>query len=125
MLAVVRLLWRNANTQPALPDKLNPLERFAAHATHGLLYAAMFILPLSGYVDSSAGGYHIAFFDLFELPLLIPENKTVFDIALLIHQLVGYGLIGPLVLHLGAVAKHHFVLRDNVLRRMLPGRIDD
>ena len=122
MLAVVRVLWRRRNVQPAMPAGLAAWERFAAHATHTMLYLAMFVLPISGYVDSSAGGYHVAFFGLFELPLVIPKNEALLEAAVLVHQSVAYGLIGLLVLHVGAVLKQHFVLRNDVLRRMLPRR---
>jgi cytochrome b561 len=120
VLALLRLLWISTHPRPALPQNLRPWERTAAHATHGLLYLAMLLLPVSGYIDSSAGGYHLAFFDLFEVPKIIPENKGFEELAVLIHSSLAYGLIAVLVLHLGAVAKHHLIHKDETLRRMLP-----
>ena len=120
VLAVLRLLWIKAHARPALPQNLRPLERVAAHTTHGLLYLAMFLLPFSGYLDSSAGGYHLAFFDLFDLPKVLPKNKDIEELMVLIHSSLAYGLIAVLLLHLVAVAKHHLILKDDTLRRMLP-----
>jgi cytochrome b561 len=71
-------------------------------------------------VDASAGGYHLAFFDLFEVPKIIPANQEVAELSATIHSLLAYGLIGLLALHLGAVVKHHLILQDDTLRRMLP-----
>jgi len=120
VLAVLRLLWIRTHTKPPLPQSLRPWEQSAAHATHGLLYLAMFLLPVSGYLDSSAGGYHLAFFDLFEIPKVIPKNKDIEEISVLVHSSLAYGLIAVLAIHLGAVAKHHLILKDDTLRRMLP-----
>lgn len=120
VLAVLRVLWIRTHAKPALPQNLLPMERIAAKATHGLLYLAIFLLPITGYIDSSAGGYHLAFFDLFDVPKVIPKNKEIEKLAALIHAGIAYGLIALLMLHLGAVAKHHLILKDDTLRRMLP-----
>lgn len=120
VLVVVRITWVISHPKPGLPNNLNPWERSAARATHGFLYLSMILLPVSGYVDSSAGGYHLAFFDLFDIPKLITKDKGTEELAVLVHSTLAYGVIGVLVLHMGAVAKHHFILRDGVLRRMLP-----
>ncbi len=120
LLAVVRVWWLTSHPRPELPDNLQPWEKIAAHATHGLLYLSMFLLPLSGYVDSSAGGYHLSFFGLFDVPKFIPKSETLEQIAVAVHETLAYGLMAVLALHLGAVAKHHLILKDGVLRRMLP-----
>ncbi len=122
VLAIVRLLWIRTHDKPGLPENIEPWERAAAHATHGLLYLVMFLLPVSGYVDSSAGGYHLAFFDLFDIPKIIPKDQGIEELSAWIHSSLAYGLMGLLVLHLGAVAKHQWILRDKVLSRMLPER---
>lgn len=120
VLAVLRVTWVASHAKPGMPDTLQPWEKAAAHATHGLLYLAMFLLPISGYVDSSAGGYHLALFDWFDIPKIIPKNDAIEAVAVWVHAGLAYGLIALLALHLGAVAKHHLILKDNVLRRMLP-----
>jgi len=120
VLAIARFWWIHSHTRPGLPENLQPWEKMAARMTHGLFYLAMLMLPVSGYVDSSAGGYHLAFFDLFDIPKVIGKDKDLEELALLIHSSLAYGLIGLLVLHLGAVAKHHLILKDDILRRMLP-----
>lgn len=122
LLALVRLAWRARGPIPDIPRGLKPLEYVLAGVVHGYLYGAMLVLPLSGYVDSSTGGYHLSWFGLFEIPMLLPKNQTQFELAAAVHRWIGYGLIAVLVLHVGAVLKHHFVLKDDVLRRMLPGK---
>jgi cytochrome b561 len=99
-------------------------EAFAAHAGHFLLYTAMLMLPVTGYLDSAFGGYHISVFGLFDIPMLFEKNKPLFELTVQAHRWIAYGL-GLLVLaHAGAALKHHFIQRDDVLLRMLKDRPD-
>src|SRR4029077_11827122 len=54
VLVALRLLWRAMNPSPALPFNTPPGERFAAHASHGLLYVLMIAMPLSGWIINSS-----------------------------------------------------------------------
>ncbi len=118
-LFVVRAAWRRISPPPALPASMTGTERQAAHAGHLLLYAAMFALPFTGYLDSALGGYHINVFGLFDVPLVFEKNKALGELAEEAHTLIAYGLIALVMVHAGAALKHHFVARDDVLKRML------
>jgi len=120
-LLLARIVWRQLSPAPALPASMSAQERFAAHAGHGLLYAAMLMLPITGYLDSAFGGYHINVFGLFEVPMLLEKNKMLFELTVTAHQWIGYGLGGLILIHAGAALKHHFVNKDGVLLRMLKG----
>lgn len=85
------------------------------------LYALMMGMPLVGWLSLSAEGDPIPFFGL-ELPALIDKNKDLAELLEEIHEIggtVGYFLIG---LHAAAALFHHYVVRDNSLRRILPRR---
>ena len=82
----------------------------------------MLLLPVSGYVDSSAGGYHLAFFDLFDIPKVIGKDKALEEFVVELHRLLAYAMLGLLSLHVGAAAWHARVRRDGPFARMLPGR---
>jgi cytochrome b561 len=93
----------------------------ASKLLHLALYALMIVMPLLGWLALSAAGKHIPFFGL-ELPPLIGENKPLVDTIEEIHETIGnigYFLIG---LHIVAALYHHFLVHDNTLARMLPGR---
>ena len=78
-------------------------------------------MPLAGWLILSAAGKPIPFFGI-HLPALIAENKDLSKLIKEVHETVGtigYFLIG---LHALAALFHHYVLRDNTLLRMLPGR---
>lgn len=121
VVALFRIGWRARGIVPPAPTGLTAAEHLLAKGMHLLLYVLMLILPISGYLDSSAGGYHLGWFGFFEIPMLIPKNETLFEIALAVHRWGAYLLIGALALHLAGILKHQLVLKDGLLRRMLPG----
>lgn len=118
-LILLRIFWRLSQAAPPLPHHLKPWEMLAARITHGGLYALMLILPISGYLDSVAGGYKTQFWGL-EVPHLVSTDKALAELALAVHVYASYALYLLLALHVSAALKHHFILRDCVLRRMLP-----
>ncbi|MEM7567096.1 MAG: cytochrome b [Pseudomonadota bacterium] len=122
-LAAIRLVWRlTGGDTPPLPTDIKPWERVAAHVTHYGLYALLFAMPLIGWVLVSSAPIQVPtlLFTVIPLPHLMGPNETVYLIAEWAHWLGGLGFLGLIALHAGAALKHHFVLRDNVLVRMLP-----
>ena len=123
-LATLRLLWRWLNPTPPLPSNLRPHERFLARFTHGALYVLLFAMPLTGWIMSSARGFAVSWFNLFQLPDLVPKSEMLYDAMVTTHATLAIALAVTVALHIAAALKHHFVLKDDTLRRMLPfGRI--
>jgi len=120
MLAVVRLAWRLANPTPPLPSTLKPYERFLANFTHAALYVLIFAMPISGWIMSSARGFPVSWFNLVQLPDLVAKNRPLYEAMLETHEALAWTLGAVATLHALAALKHHFVLKDTVLRRMLP-----
>ena len=119
-LVVLRVLWRWINITPALPQHLPRHEVLLAKTTHRLLYALMLVMPLSGYVINSAANFPLNVFGIVQIPNVVPESQIIGDWASLVHLTVFWGFVILLIGHIGGALRHHFVLRDNVLRRMLP-----
>jgi len=126
-LSVLRLVWRLVNKVPPLPEHMPTWERYAAHASHVLLYVLIVAIPLSGWALASASplGIPTIWFGQFEIPHLpglqgYADQHAVEDQAHEVHELLGNLMIGLLVIHVGAALKHHFWDRDDVLTRMLP-----
>lgn len=121
VLTLVRLGWRLANPAPPLPAGTPGWEKGLAHLTHVAFYAILLILPLSGWLASSAAGRDINWFGLFNWPLLpIGGGREAAGQFMDIHRLVVKGLYVLLALHVLAALKHQFFDRDNVVHRMLP-----
>jgi cytochrome b561/polyisoprenoid-binding protein YceI len=119
-LAVLRLLWRWLNPTPPLPSNLKSYERFLAHFTHAALYVLLFAMPLTGWIMSSARGFPVSWFDLFQLPDLVPKSRTLYEAMMTTHAALAIALALTVALHIAGALKHHFVLKDDTLRRMLP-----
>lgn len=119
-LALIRLAWRSGNPTPELPPALKPYERALARFTHAALYVLLFALPLSGWTMSSARGFSVSWFGLFQLPDLVPRNHSLYEALVATHVTLVCVLAVVVALHIAGALKHHFVLRDDVLRRMLP-----
>jgi cytochrome b561 len=123
-LSVVRLLWRLAHRPPPFVATVRTWERGVAHAVHWLLYALTILIPLSGWVFTSASPkrYPLDFFGLFPLPMFpVGQDKTISDVVAERHEQLAWLMIGLLVLHIGAALKHRLLDRDGTLDRMWPG----
>jgi cytochrome b561 len=119
-LAVIRLVWRFVNPTPLLPDNLKPWERAAAHVTHQGLYSLLFAMPLTGWIASSARSFPVSWFGMMQLPDFVAPNRPLYDSLMTVHDWLSWTLVAIALLHVAAAIKHHFVLKDHVLRRMLP-----
>ena len=116
-LTAIRTIWRL--THPAPPSLPMPAwQKLSAYATHGVLYVLMFALPLSGWAYSNATGYPVVYLGLLPLPDLVEKSKELAERLLGLHEVLGWCLLGLLLLHVAAALKHHFVDRDAMLKRM-------
>ena len=122
LLVLVRLAWRVAHRPPALPASMPKPMQLAAHAGHGLLYLLMLAIPLSGWLMSSAKGFQTVWFGVLPIPDLVSKDKALGDLLALVHQSLNLLFVAVLAGHIGAALKHHFIDRDDILTRMLPGR---
>ncbi|MGH8327874.1 MAG: YceI family protein [Steroidobacteraceae bacterium] len=119
-LAALRLLWRWLNPTPPLPSSLKPHERFLARFTHAALYLLLFAMPLTGWILSSARGFPVSWFRMAQLPDLVPKSETLYSAMVTTHAALAIALALVVALHIAGALKHHFVLKDDTLRRMLP-----
>ena len=119
LLVMMRAIWRLLNPTPALPSDLPRWEQMGARISHALLYLMMFMLPVSGWVINSAANIPFKIFWTFPLPDLVAPDKSLADLAKLVHLYLVIALVALLTLHIGAALRHHFVRRNNVLNSML------
>jgi cytochrome b561 len=120
-VAVVRLAWRATHREPKPLDGIPPWQTMSARVVHWLLYLLLFVVPLLGWINASYRNMPIVMFGL-ELPKLVatraPAWRWTGDVHVLLAEYAMLGLVG---LHVAAALYHHFIRRDGVLRRMLPG----
>lgn len=124
-LAVLRLLWRlRGGPAPAAPPGPK-WQHLAARASHVALYTLLFLQPLTGWLMSSARGFTVSVFNLFTIPDLVPVNQDLYNLLHETHEVLASLLFLIVVVHVLAALGHHFIHRNDVLRRMLPVRLKD
>ncbi|MBN8769461.1 MAG: cytochrome b [Stenotrophomonas nitritireducens] len=121
VLVALRLAWRlYAGAPRPVPGTPTWQERIA-EATHWLLYALMFAIPLSGWLYDSASGLRpFKLFGLFEMPKLVAPSEASAQVSHAIHEWGFWLLILVVLAHAGAALYHHLHQRDATLARMLP-----
>ncbi len=123
LLWALRLAWRSFSPAPASPSTLPAVQRTIARASHVLLYVCMLVMPVSGFIGSKAGGFAASWFGIVEMPDLFGKNDAINFWAEAVHTFTAYGLLALVCVHASAALHHHFVRRDAVMARMLPGTI--
>jgi cytochrome b561 len=119
LLVVARMLWRLTHRPPELPP-MPAWQRAASTATHALLYVLMLVIPITGWLFSSASGFPVVYFGVVQLPDLVQKNKELAELFQTWHAVLNYTMFAVVGLHVLAAVKHHLVDRDTVLHRMLP-----
>jgi cytochrome b561 len=122
LLVLARLAWRLGHRPPPLPTLMPAWQKRAAEVGHGLLYLLMVAIPLSGWLMSSAKGFQTVYLGLLPIPDLLGKDKALGEALQTLHLSLNLTLIAVVAGHVGAALKHHFIDRDDVLRRMLPAR---
>lgn len=121
-IALVRLANRRLGELPPWAPTLVDWEKRFIHRAEQLMYGAMLVMPVSGFLYVMAGGYGVHFFGLWHLPNPIGAWPLLASASRLVHQVAGIALAVAIAGHVSLVLRHHFFMRDGLLRRMLPGR---
>ncbi len=116
---VIRVIWRHISPPPAAPKTHSKFTRISAVAAHITLYALLFALLISGYLISTAEGKPISVFGIFDVPATLADAGSQADIAGVIHFWLAWSVVILSVLHGLAALKHHFIDKDDTLKRML------
>lgn len=121
LLVIVRLINRLRHRPPPLPADLPAVQVFAAKASHWLLYALIFAIPLVGWAMLSAGGYPVTMFNGLALPAIAPHNATLYAVLRSAHTWLALLLFATVLMHLAAALFHAWVRRDEVFASMARG----
>ena len=120
-LVVVRLAWRLYAGAPPPVSGLPRIQRFAAGATHAVLYLLILAMPLSGWLYDSASGLRpLQWFGLFAVPKLVGADEDLADDLHDLHEDLFAILVVVALLHVAAAVWHHVFRGDATLARMLP-----
>jgi cytochrome b561 len=117
-LVIFRILWRATHAAPPLAIAIPAWQEKVMKLTHIALYLLMLAIPLVGWLMSSAKGYTVNYFGLFELPDLVDMDKAFGHLLKEIHEFLANGLMALVGLHVLAALKHQFIDKDGLLSRM-------
>ena len=120
LLVLIRLAWRVSHRPPAPPPSMPAWQHSAANIAHFFLYALMLVIPVSGWLMSSASGFQVVYLGLLPIPDLLAKNKDLADQLKQLHEALNWLMVLVVALHVAAALKHHITDRDDVLKRMLP-----
>lgn len=118
IMVIGRIVWKHMNAKPKAMETHKKWEKILAKLAHVFLYFGMIGMPLTGWLMSSAGGYPVKVFG-FPIPDLIEKNPDFGKLMNQSHMIFGYMLIAAILLHVAGALKHHFVDKDNTLKRMM------
>ena len=121
-VAVARILNRRAGRLPDWAPTLSNGEKVFIHRAEQVLYTAMVVMPISGFVYVMAGGYGVRLFGVMDLANPIGVSGALAAIGKWVHVGAAYVLLAAIAGHVGLVLRHQLLMRDGLIRRMLPGR---
>jgi cytochrome b561 len=117
----LRLLWHALNPMPAPPPGTGRFANLAAGLAHWALYALLLAIPVTGIAAIWLQGRDVSLFAT-TLPSVLTPNRQAAHALEDVHEVLANAILGVAAIHAAAAAWHHVVRRDDVLRRMLPGR---
>ena len=120
ILMVLRLINRLTVGAPIADPNIEPWQKTASSAVHGLLYLLLLARPVVAYIANSAYGAPTPFFGLFTLPKMVSENQDLAKQLFTLHRWTGFLVILLVLTHVGAALYHYFIRKDDVVKRMLP-----
>jgi cytochrome b561 len=122
LLLVVRMLARLRGAAPAWPATMTRFEQIAATTGHGVLYALMLAVPLTGILYSGSHGYGIPVLGLFQIPPPFAKDAAILTAIGRVHLWLTWVFLLVVCGHVAMVSKHRVVDKDGIFRRMAFGR---
>lgn len=120
ILAILRIINRRLKPLPNFLATMSARERIVATQSERLLYVLMVALPLVGWSMLSAEDLPIVMFGSVHLPHILPASPAIYGILRPLHTILAYLLFATFCAHLGGVLFHQLVIRDGILKRMVP-----
>ncbi|MCZ6829065.1 MAG: cytochrome b [Gammaproteobacteria bacterium] len=121
LFAVLRTWNKTLDPAPLPPAGTPRWEIHGATISHWTLYFLMLALPLSGWLVADTAIFPWKLWWLVPAPDILASGKELHEIGETLHKLLVWSLVALLSLHILAALRHHFIKRNDVLRRMWRG----
>jgi cytochrome b561 len=120
ILAIVRIAWKILNRPHPAPVSGVAWQRKAAAAGHGVLYLLILLQPLTGWMMVSSGDNPVSLFGWVTFPAIVAPDRGLHEALEEVHEVVFWLMLVVATGHVAAALFHHWILKDETLRRMLP-----
>lgn len=117
VLMAVRIVWRFTGMRRLAPET-GP-SAILSRLMYALLYLLLAAETVLGFGLRWLQGEAFTFFGLFTVPALLAQNRDLADVFEDLHNLTGWAIIVLSFGHAAAALLHRYVLKDDVLARML------
>ena len=114
---VLRIALKLMLPKPAYAEPLSRFEHIASNAVHGILYLAVVLMAVVGWLGTGASGFPVEFFN-WNLPAILAKDKALGETLFTLHYLLGIVITFAVAAHIGGALKHWLVNKDGVMRRM-------
>ena len=121
VLMTIRIVWRFMNDVPAHPADMPAWQRMSSSVVHWGLYLTVFAQLMAGAMVVGTGGKGIPVFGLFTIPVPVTENHDAHEWWEEIHEFVWKPVAALLIVHILAALYNHFIVKNDVVRRMTIG----
>ena len=121
MLMTIRIVWRFMNEVPAHPDGMPGWQRIISSVVHWGLYILVFAQIMAGAIVNGTGGKGIPVFGLFTIPVPVTEDRDAHEWWEGVHGFVWKPIAALLVVHILGALYNHFIVKNDVVRRMTVG----
>ncbi len=121
-LTVLRFFLIMYRGKPVLPPTVSMWDKVVSRIVQYSFYLFLIVMPICGWIMSVAANRVPVYLGLIPMPLPIEANKALAKLMNQAHETIAWVLIVLVVLHVAGALKHHFIDKDNVLKRMLPGK---
>jgi len=118
-LTLIRLVWRVFDARPDDPPQ--QWMTLVSKVVHAILYVLLLAVPLTAISGAWLEGHPLTLLGNVRIGPLLAEAHDVGRTIASIHTWLGDAILWVAGVHAAAALYHHFLLRDGVLRSMLPG----
>ena len=115
-VTLIRLIFKVLTPIPDFKGSAFLGQKFISRLNHLLLYLALLTITISGIFKKLFNGESLF---IFFKKINLTYNYELSEQFYSIHILANYALIGLITLHILAVLFHKFLLRENILKRIL------
>jgi cytochrome b561 len=119
-MTLIRMAWRAIDAAPDDPP-MPPWMSRSSKLVHAAIYMLLLAVPLTAISGAWLEGHPLTFLGNVRVAPLLAEAHDVGSTIASIHTWLGDAILWVAGAHAAAALYHHFVLRDGVLRSMLPG----